>query len=212
MEFEKDYVAAVNHVYECVRSDDRDGWLPNIVRIEGGRKIHLIDGIEASSHGGVDDSYGNASASSMLRLIVSGGREGGSIPCALFAYNAKCGIQPVDVIVGFLDGDRNLTLAWNRKRVFPMIGANIGSTIENNQRRWIRSIAPSTFTEVPDIPADAKYIVAASLDARYRKAVAFFGRTKSLQELEKITPSLRHRAGKQSRPGEGSGYNNDLSI
>jgi hypothetical protein len=191
MEFEKDYIDAIKCVNECILNDDRDKWWPNIIRIEGEQKIHSIDGIEAGSMGTNGTSFDDAHCNSLLRLI-----SGEKKSCTLFVYDVKCDIQLVDIIVGFLDNQKNLTLAWNNKRVFPMIGANIGSTIENGEIKFIdpksslKSKETTFFTKIPEIPENTKWIVAASLDLQYRKAVALFGRTKSLPELKKITPEL----------------------
>lgn len=101
----------------------------NIIRIEEGRKIHLINGIETASSGGDDGQFGDALSNSLLRLIMDE-----NLPCKLFAYDVKYGIKAVDIIVGFLDKEQNLTFAWD-KRVFPMIGTNIGYL--NKEKEWI---------------------------------------------------------------------------
>lgn len=159
----QEYIDAINYVNKCILYDNRDTWWPNIVRIEGRQKFHNINGIEASSSGycDSDDSYSD----SLLRLIIN------KSPCEIFAYDVKFGYKMVDIIVGFLDKDKKkLKLAWNNKRVYPLIG-------QQNMHR-------------PIIPPDTKWILCASLDTKNRKTVSLFGKSKNLVELEKYTPEL----------------------
>ena len=142
------YDAAIRAVHDCIANDDRSTWRPNVVRVEEGRRIHDIDGVEAGSYGGCPSH-----AQALLRLLVDPLR-----PCSLYAYPAVVGeaVTPVDVLVGFLDRANTLTLACGDS-VFPMICHHVAA------RRT-----------VPAVPSNAKWIVAASLSTELRRAVALY--------------------------------------
>ena len=158
---------------------------PKVIRIEGDRKIHLINGIEAGSSCG-DGEFGDASSNALLRIVIDK-----NLQCALFAYDVKYGIKSVDIIVGFLDKEKNLTLAWDNKRVFPMIGSNIGYLVKED--KWISPHSQEgkySYTKIPYIPENTKWIIAGSLNTQNRKIIALYGRTRNNTELKNETPEF----------------------
>ena len=152
MTLESEYNDAIHAVNDCVVNDDRTTWWPKIKRIEGNRKIHDINGEECGSSGGNGTSYEDAMHNALLRLVIDK-----SLPCALFVYPVKDGIQLMDIIVGFLDEEHEFRLACNNKHIYPMIGNS---------------------TEVPNIPTNTKWIVGAALNTNYRRAVSFYNQIK----------------------------------
>ena len=183
----EEYSDVIKHVNECIRNDNRDTWWPKIIRIEGGKKIHLINGIEAGASGSDGSSFGDASSNALLRIVIDE-----KLPCTLFAYDVKCNIHNVDIIVGFLDKEKNLTLAWD-KRVYPMIGISIGNIFEDGKRKFIdhnTSKENMVFTKIPNIPENTKWIIACSLNTKNRKIVALYGRTRNITELKNETPEF----------------------
>jgi hypothetical protein len=171
---EQKYIDAINSVNNAIKNDNKEIWWPNIIRIEGNSKIHLIDGIEACSTDSDNDSHTN----SLLRLKDK--------PCAIFAYDIKYGIQLSDILVGFMSNDKTfLKMAWdNSSRVFPMIGQISGKDNQGTYIQW----DCKTFINVPEPPKNTKWIIAASLNTEYREAVNLFGRDKTLEELKNYTP------------------------
>lgn len=167
----QDYIIAINHVNDCIKNDNKETWWPNITRIDGDKKYHMINDTEIGFTSRQDE-YDDAHAYALVKMLV-----GNDKPCTLFAYDVKFGYQPVDVIVGFLDQDKNLTLAWDNERVFPMIGCDAEYNIKKD--------------EFPMIPSNTKWIVAACLELEYRKDVIVYGRTRSsYEELKKDTPKV----------------------
>lgn len=163
-ELESLYKAAIECCYTHILHDDRETWWPKIKRIEGRKVIHEINGVECSAGGGIIHSeYDDAYSNSMLRLCMSKEET-----CAIFAYPVKYGIQPVDILIGFMDVSRNLTLAWDETRVYPMIG--------------------NRFYESSAIPKNTKWIVAANLSHDYRKAVSLYCQPKNLNDIKENTP------------------------
>lgn len=85
-----------------------------------------------------------------------------TLVCALYAYPVCVGIKPVDVVVGFLDKNKELTLAWDNERVFPMVGNSF----------------------VPAIPKGCEWIVAASFQMKYRRSICIFAKSLDLETLK----------------------------
>ena len=153
------FIEAIEACNKCVSEDDRSSWWPRVVRSEGTDAILDVDGTEARCCCGPSD-LGNSYA--LLRLVADESRI-----CALFAYPAKDGIRPVDVVVGFLDKDRGMTLAWDGERVLPMIG---------NQA--VVNVAP---------PPDAEWIVAAAFQKDHRRAISLFAHGVDQATLKQAT-------------------------
>jgi hypothetical protein len=148
MGHERGYVEAIEACNRCIREDDRaNTWWPKVLRIEGSRTVLDVDGTECAAFSDVDVAHSSA----LFRLMLDDRRV-----CALFAYPAESGVKPVDVVVGFLDGDGRLTLALNDKEVFPMIGNR---------------------DPPPEIPPATRWIVAAALGTEHRRAVSAFKST-----------------------------------
>lgn len=160
---EKEYIEAIQHVNNCILTDNRETWWPTIVKIEGNYKTHSINGIEMKTQV-PDNAFSDSYANSLLRLLKY------ESPCELFAYPVGNGIIPIDIIVGFMSEDKSLILGWDKTRVFPMIGMKSGY--------------------LPDIPENTKWIIGASLNKDYRKAVALYGNTKTMKELKEDTITI----------------------
>ena len=161
------YTKAIESINHQIQHDDQSTWWPKIIRIEPGyHEIHDINGIEA---GCWCNSSFHPESHSLLRLLVDP-----SLTSAIFAYPVKLGILQHDVIVGYLDKNKHLTLAWANKRVYPKIGQLTGRKL--------------------NIPIGTVWIVAASLTAPYRNAVSLFGQSKTIDELELVTPVYKEQS------------------
>lgn len=160
------YINAIAAVNYCVLNDNRETWWPKIIRKETDfRTYYDIDGIEVGSCSYKENNaFDDALSSSLLRIIKK------NVPCALFAYPIEFRIRPIDIIVGFMKEDKELVLAWNNKSVYPLIG-----------NQWYSQT----------IPKDTKWIIGASMDTDYRRAISRFAHDHfNLSELKKYTPYI----------------------
>ncbi len=164
MEYRKTFIEAIHACNLCILKDDKQYWYPKILRIEGRQKMLEIDGEECALMGSGDDAA-DANCHALMHLMKDKTRI-----CAIYAYPVKCGIKPVDIIVGFMDKNNGLTLAWDKKRVLPMIGNPNVSMY--NQR----------------IPPDTTWIVAAAFETKYRHAISLFSQNVDQETIKKTTP------------------------
>ena len=157
----EEYTNIIKAINDIIFNSDGKTWWPKIVRIEGNHAIHDIGGVEAgSSSNSFLKSYSDSQSNALLRLVLND-----SLCATIFAYSVTDGIERSDIIVGFLNKDNKLTLAWDDKRVYPMIGQQ-------------------SHTYNFKIPDDTVWIVAACLNTKPRRLVSLFGNTKTLSELE----------------------------
>lgn len=165
MEHKQKFIEAINACNSCILEDDRTTWYPKVVRIEGPRKILEVYGQECGIYGTdtADDSCSNA----LWHLVMDKTRK-----CAIHVYPRKCGFRPLDVLVGYMNKEKKLTLAWENDRVLPMIG-----NCSNNACK-------------PTIPPDAHWIVAAAFQYEYRRAISFFSQGVDQETLKNNTSKL----------------------
>lgn len=186
MDYKSQYVEAIKHVNDAVLNSDPYYWFPKIISVETednreyGRasfKYDLGNGEQGSGSGHSGNDHGHAYMAAMLRLIRF------KEPCTLFAFPIegalsvngvwKQNVQREDIVVGFitdLDDSYFITPAWNERCIYPMIG--------NWHVKWF------------DIPKTAKWMLCATLDTQYRKAVSLYCQAASIEEQKLCTPQL----------------------
>jgi hypothetical protein len=136
------YLKAIDDVKQCFYNDNIQTWWPSIIGYENGSRVHYINGVKAGSYGGCVSQ-----SDSILRLLMDD-----TLICALFAFPASNGIGKIDMVVGYIDYNKNKILDS-----YSMIG---------------RKDLCHEETSYSIVPKNAKWIIGASFKTDYRNSLA----------------------------------------
>lgn len=171
MEYQSLYIEAIQHIINAVKTSDPQYWWPKVIgpSQEAGVYLYDLGNNEVGSGSNRSGSnHGHAFAGAILRMIKN------KQPCTLFAFpeDETHNAMTDDVVVGFISETQDeytITPACNGT-VYPLIG--------NSKAPWI-------FT-----PPSAKWMLCATLDTRYRRAVSLYCQNARQQEINECTPKL----------------------